>query len=112
MSKRSDMVARIKSAMPLDTEVQAWCDAELERCAKSGEQTSERYETARAMAHNMRAEDDEQTFTANVFATNVNRAYGLDWNSRTASYYIRRMCADGICEERGLDNGRKSYRFV
>ena len=117
MSKRNDMIARIKSAMPDDAEVQEWCDKELNRSAAQAEKTSGRLDALRIALREVRDEHgDGFAVTAKMAASYVNELVApLDgeWNCRTASYYLRKLVSCGECVEVAVaKNAPKEYSFV
>ena len=82
MSKRTEMFARIAAAMPEDAEVQEWVAKELERAGKSSAHVSE-----------------DEAVSAKEFAHEVNALFpGQNWNTRTASYYLRLMVERKLAE--------------
>lgn len=90
MSKRTEMFARIAAAMPEDVEVQEWVAKELERAVKSSAKTAERLDMAIEVLKRHVSEDE--AVSAKEFAHEVNAHFsGQNWNTRTASYYLRLM---------------------
>lgn len=90
MSKRTEMFARIAAAMPEDAEVQEWVAKELERAGKSSAKTAERLDMAIEVLKRHVA--DGEAVSAKEFAHEVNALFhGQNWNTRTASYYLRLM---------------------
>lgn len=117
MSKRNDMIARIKSAMPEDTEVQEWCDKELNRSAVQAEKTSGRLDALRTALREAREEHgDCFAVTAKMAASYVNELVAPidgEWNCRTASYYLRKLVSMGECVEVAVGkNAPKEYAYV
>ena len=97
MSKRTEMFARIAAAMPEDAEVQEWVAKELERAGKSSAKTAERLDMAIEVLKCHVAED--KAVSAKEFAHEVNTLFpGQNWNSRTASYYLRLMVERKLAE--------------
>ena len=97
MSKRTEMFARIAAAMPEDAEVQEWVAKELERAGKSSAKTAERLDMAIEVLKNHISEND--AISAKEFAHEVNALFpGQNWNTRTASYYLRLMVERRLAE--------------
>ena len=97
MSKRTDMIARIIAAMPDDVEVQEWAAKELERINKSAAKTAERFDMAVEVLKRHVVEDE--AVSAKEFAHEVNRLFpGQNWNTRTASYYLRMLVEHNIAD--------------
>ena len=100
MSKRTEMFARIAAAMPEDAEVQEWVAKELERAGKSSAKTAEAIEVLK------RHVADGEAVSAKEFAREVNALFpGQNWNTRTASYYLRLMVERKLAE---VVSGEKS----
>lgn len=97
MSKRTEMFARIAAAMPEDAEVQEWVAKELERAGKSSAKTAERLDMAiEALKRHVA---DGEAVSAKEFAHEVNALFpGENWNTRTASYYLRLMVERKLAE--------------
>ena len=90
MSKRTEMFTRIAAAMPKDAEVQEWVAKELERAGKSSAKTAERLDMAIEVLK--RHVSENEAVSAKEFAHEVNDVFpGQNWNTRTASYYLRLM---------------------
>ena len=113
MSKRTDMLNRIASAMPEDVEVQEWIAKELERAGRSAAKTQERLDMALRVikGHVM------EPVSAKDFAHEVNLQFGVahNWNTRTAAYYLRQLVLNGVAEEvpyEGKKTGPKMYIYV
>ncbi len=104
MSKRTGMFARIAAAMPEDAEVQEWVAKELERAGKSSAKTAERLDMAiEALKRHVA---DGEAVSAKEFAHEVNAFFpGENWNTRTASYYLRLMVERKLAE---VVSGEKS----
>lgn len=104
MSKRTEMFARIAAAMPEDAEVQEWVAKELERAGKSSAKTAERLDMAiEALKRHVA---DGKAVSAKEFAHEVNALFsGQNWNTRTASYYLRLMVERKLAE---VVSGEKS----
>ena len=97
MSKRTEMFARIAAAMPEDAEVQEWVAKELERAEKSSAKTAERLDMAIEVLKRHVAEDE--AVSAKELAHEVNALFpGQNWNTRTASYYLRLMVERKLAE--------------
>ena len=97
MSKRTEMFARIAAAMPEDAEVQEWVAKELERAGKSAAKTAERLDMAIEVLKRHISEDE--AICAKEFAHEVNALFpGQNWNTRTASYYLRLMVERRLAE--------------
>ena len=97
MSKRTEMFARIAAAMPEDAEVQEWVAKEFERANKSAAKTTERLDMAIEVLKRHVVEDE--AICAKEFAHEVNRLFpGQNWNTRTASYYLRLMVMRELAE--------------
>lgn len=97
MSKRTEMFARIAAAMPEDAEVQEWVAKELERAGKSSVKTAERLDMAIEVLRRHVYEDE--AVSAKEFAHEVNVLFpGQNWNTRTASYYLRLMVERNLAE--------------
>lgn len=97
MSKRTEMFARIAAAMPEDAEVQEWVAKELERAGKSSAKTAERLDMAIEVLKRHISEDD--AVSAKEFAHEVNALFpDQNWNTRTASYYLRLMVERRLAE--------------
>ena len=97
MSKRTEMFARIAAAMPEDAEVQEWVAKELERAGKSSAKTTERLDMAIEVLKRHTSEND--AVSAKEFAHEVNALFpGQNWNTRTASYYLRLMVERKLAE--------------
>lgn len=104
MSKRTEMFARIAAAMPEDAEVQEWVAKELERAGKSSAKTAERLDMAIEVLKRHISEND--AVSAKEFAHEVNALFpGENWNTRTASYYLRLMVERKLAE---VVSGEKS----
>ena len=104
MSKRTEMFARIAAAMPEDVEVQEWVVKELERAGKSSAKTAERLDMAIEVLKRHISEDE--AVSAKEFAYEVNALFpGQNWNTRTASYYLRLMVERKLAE---VVSGEKS----
>ena len=104
MSKRTEMFARIAAAMPEDAEVQEWVAKELERAGKSSAKTAERLDMAIEVLK--RHVVDDEAVSAKEFAHEVNALFpGENWNTRTASYYLRLMVERKLAE---VVSGKKS----
>ena len=104
MSKRTEMFARIAAAMPEDAEVQEWVAKELERAGKSSAKTAERLDMAIEVLKRHTSEND--AVYAKEFAHEVNAQFpGQNWNTRTASYYLRLMVERKLAE---VVSGEKS----
>jgi len=104
MSKRTEMFARIAAAMPEDAEVQEWVAKELERAGKSSAKTAERLDMAIKVLK--RHVYDGEAVSAKEFAHEVNALFpGQNWNTRTASYYLRLMVERKLAE---VVSGEKS----
>lgn len=104
MSKRTEMFARIAAAMPEDAEVQEWVAKELERAGKSSAKTAERLDMAIEVLK--RHVYDGEAVSAKEFAHEVNALFpGENWNTRTASYYLRLMVERKLAE---VVSGEKS----
>lgn len=97
MSKRTEMFARIAAAMPEDAEVQEWVAKELERAGKSSAKTAERLDMAIEVLKRHVA--DGKAVSAKEFAREVNAQFSdQNWNTRTASYYLRLMVERKLAE--------------
>ena len=97
MSKRTEMFARIAAAMPEDAEVQEWVTKELERANRSAAKTAERFDMAIEVLKRHVVEDE--AISAKEFAHEVNRLFpGQNWNTRTASYYLRMLVERHIAD--------------
>ena len=104
MSKRTEMFARIAAAMPEDAEVQEWVAKELERAGKSSAKTAERLDMAIKVLKSHVAVGE--AVSAKEFAHEVNAMFpGQNWNTRTASYYLRLMVERKLAE---VVSGEKS----
>lgn len=97
MSKRTEMFTRIAAAMPEDAEVQEWVAKELERAGRSSAKTAERLDMATEALKRHLTEDE--AVCAKEFAHEVNALFpGQNWNTRTASYYLRLMVERKLAE--------------
>ena len=97
MSKRTEMFARIAAAMPEDAEVQEWAAKELERAGRSSAKTAERLDMAVKVLK--RHVSENEAVSAKEFAREVNALFpGENWNTRTASYYLRLMVERKLAE--------------
>ena len=104
MSKRTEMLNRIADAMPEDAEVQEWVAKELERAGRSAVKTQKRLDMAIEALKRHISEDE--AICAKEFAHEVNRLFpGQNWNTRTASYYLRLMVERKLAE---VVSGEKS----
>lgn len=112
MSARTDMFKRIADAMPEDAEVQEYCTKMLASASKSSEKTTARLEIARTAIKNFVV----NPVTAKEFAqfVNTNCNSGQNWNTRTASFYLRKLveekCAEYVEREDGK-SGPKQYIY-
>lgn len=104
MSKRTEMFTRIAAAMPEDAEVQEWVAKELERAGKSSAKTAKRLDMAiEVLKHHI---SEDEAVSAKEFAHEVNAMFpGQNWNTRTASYYLRLMVERKLAE---VVSGEKS----
>lgn len=113
MSTRTDMFKRIAMAMPQDAEVQEYCHKMLASASKSSEKTAVRLEIARTAIKNFVV----NPVTAKEFAQFINTNCNPDrsWNTRTASFYLRKLveeqCAEYVEREDGK-SGPKQYIYV
>ena len=104
MSKRTEMFARIAAAMPEDAEVQEWVAKELERAGKFSAKTAERLDMAIEVLKRHVATGE--AVSAKEFAIEVNALFpSQNWNTRTASYYLRLMVERKLAE---VVSGEKS----
>ena len=113
MSTRADMFKRIADAMPQDAEVQEYCAKMLANASKSFEKTAVRLEIARTAIKNFAA----NAVTAKEFAqfVNTNCNPDQDWNTRTATYYLRQLVLNGVAEEvpyKDKKTGPKMYIYA
>lgn len=96
MSARTDMFKRIANAMPQDAEVQEYCAKMLENASKSSVKTKQRFELALTAIKNFAVEP----VCAKEFAHFVNSNCNPDqnWNTRTASFYLRELVKNSYAE--------------
>ena len=110
MSKRTEMFARIAAAMHEDAEVQEWVAKELERAGKSSAKTAERLDMAIEVLK--RHVTDGEAVSAKEFAHEVNTQFpGQNWNTRTASYYLRLMVERKLAEVRSNEKSSPKLYF-
>lgn len=104
MSARTDMFKRIADAMPQDAEVQEYCAKMLANASKSSEKTAARLEIARTAIKNFAV----NPVTAKEFAHFVNSNCNPDqnWNTRTASFYLRELVKNGYAEHVEREDGK------
>ena len=113
MSTRTDMFKRIADAMPQDAEVQEYCAKMLANASKSSEKTAARLEIARTAIKNFAV----NPVTAKEFAQfiNTNCNPGQSWNTRTASFYLRKLVEEKYAEHVEREDGKsgpKQYIYI
>lgn len=112
VSTKTRLYMRIMEAMYDDAEVVAMCQAEIDRAKKSAEKTADRLATALSVIKFFT--DPEKPVCAKDFARKVNQSCGENWNTRTASYYLRELVKQGVVEEVEVEakSAPKHYVYV
>lgn len=112
-STRRQVYVRIMEAMPNDTEVQDMCRKQIDQIDKQAAKTADKYQFVLERAAMLGADGMSARDFARKLNENGASAQGYRFATQGASYYLRKMVAEGIVEEMPTDKGEpKKYLYA
>lgn len=110
---RRQVYVRIMNAMPEDAEVQTLCQKQIDQIDKQAAKTADKYQFVRERAAMLGVDGMSARDFARKLNENGASTQGYRFATQGASYYLRKMVADGIVEEVSVDKGEpKKYVYV